>query len=200
MPNTIKRGQSIATIDAALIVITPEDVEGATDIALDTASTVSVEVQTETTDAIQLIVKGKLIAQKGEVVTITGHQITMTDNVFTPELAKIVQGGEIEYDGVTHKFKKYTPPTVDSGEKGQFFTTTIYSPQYDSSGKILAYEKVTYPHCQGQPFGIGAEDNTFFVAEYTINSAPGQGESPYTMEMVESLPEVTGTFDGTESE
>lgn len=83
----------IPTIDVVLLVLETATAE----YALDTASKIGVEPQTETQDAIKLIVKGKLKAQKLETVTITGNKITLTDNVFTPELVKILQGGTITY-------------------------------------------------------------------------------------------------------
>lgn len=89
-----KKVTEIPTIDVVMVVVEPEEGDS---YVLDTASKIAVEPQTETQDAIKLIVKGKLKAQKLEQVTITGNQITLTDNVFTPELVKILQGGTIIY-------------------------------------------------------------------------------------------------------
>ena len=81
----------IPTIDVNLVSIHYKDKE----IGLTTASQISVTVQTETTDAVQLIVKGVLKAQKSKETTVTGNQITLKDNVFSPELVEILQGGTI---------------------------------------------------------------------------------------------------------
>lgn len=83
----------IPTIDVCLVVVRTASAA----YALDTASQIQVEPQIEEEDAVKLVVKGKLKAQKPAVSTITGNQITLTDNVFAPELVKMLQGGTIKY-------------------------------------------------------------------------------------------------------
>lgn len=187
---TIKRGTEIPTIDVNLVTI---KVEGATDeIALDTASKIAVTPQVDTQEATKLVIKGVLKAQKPEQTTITGNEITLTDNVFTPELVKAMQGGTITYDTTDPtKVIKYQPPTVGSGEKGSIFTLNAYSAIYDTSGTITGYEKISYPNCHGNPVAMGSEDNVFRVSEYTIVSAPKKDESPYIIEYVDALPVVS---------
>ena len=97
MANPVK-GHEIPTIDVVLVTV-KEYNEGATEIALDTASKIEVTPQIETKDAIKLIVKGRLISQKPVNNVLTGNAITLTDNVFNPELVKIFQGGTIKYWG-----------------------------------------------------------------------------------------------------
>lgn len=181
MAATKSWAEGIPTIDVAMVVLRTATVE----IALDTSDSVAVDPQIEETDPVQLIIKGKLISQKPATSTITGHQITLTDNVFTPEIAKILQGGSISGEGVS---LTYQPPVLGSDEKGEVFELDCYSAEYDSSGQIVKYEKITYPNCQGMPFAINSEDNTFRVTEYTINSAPKKGEAPYKISYVETLP------------
>lgn len=181
MATTKSWAEGIPTIDVAMVVLRTSTVE----IALDTSNSVAVEPQIEEADPVQLIIKGKLIAQKPATSTITGHQITLTDNVFTPEIAKILQGGTISGEGLT---LTYQPPVSGSDEKGEVFELDCYSAEYDSSGQIVKYEKITYPNCQGTPFAINTEDDTFRVTEYTINSAPKKGEAPYKISYVETLP------------
>ena len=95
MPNT-QRATEIPTIDVEMLVIETSG-DSTVSYALDSASNIGVEPQIETQDAVKLIVKGRLKAQKGEVSTITGNKITIKDNVFIPELVKILQGGTIKY-------------------------------------------------------------------------------------------------------
>lgn len=192
MSKTQKKAVGIPTIDVSLVVVRTGVVDGddtnATEIAVDTANKVGVEPQTETTDAIKLLKLGKLIAQKPATTTITGHQITLTDNVFIPELVKILQGGTIEGSGDS---LTYTPPVAGSTDKGQVFELDCYSAQYDVSGQIVRYEKITYPNCQGTPVAMSSEDDVFRVPEYTINSAPKEGEAPYKISYVKTLPQFT---------
>lgn len=192
MSKTQKKAVGIPTIDVALVVVRTGVVDGddsnATEIAVDTANKIAVEPQTETTDAIKLVKFGRLIAQKPATTTITGHQITMTDNVFIPELVKILQGGTVSGSGES---LTYTPPVAGSTDKGQVFELDCYSAQYDASGQIVKYEKITYPNCQGTPIAMSSEDDVFRVPEYTINSAPKEGEAPYKISYTKTLPQFT---------
>lgn len=188
MAKTQKKAVGIPTIDVSLVVVRTGSGENTTEIAVDTANKVAVEPQTETTDAIKLVKDGRLIAQKPAKTTITGHQITLTDNAFIPELVKILQGGTVNGTGDT---LTYMPPVAGSTYKGQVFELDCYSAQYDASGQIVRYEKITYPNCQGTPVAMSSEDNAFRVPEYTINSAPKTGEAPYKISYVKTLPQFT---------
>lgn len=195
MPNTVYKSKNeIPTIDCELItietVVTPA--QGSTpavtrEFGFTTANQLGVEPQVETTDAVKLMIKGKLKAQKKEESTITGHQLTLTDNVFNPELVKILQGGTITYDE-SGNLTGYTPPVVGSDDKGEVFTLNAYSAQYNAAGQIVNYEKIAYPNCTGVPVAFGAEDGVFRAPEYTINSAPDNGQAPYAITYVEALP------------
>lgn len=185
MPKTKKKAVGIPTIDVSLVVIRTGTEDNGLEIAVDTANKIGVEPQTETTDAVKLVKLGRLLAQKPSETTITGHQITLTDNVFIPELVQIFQGGTIEGEGDTLVYK---PPVAGSAEKGQVFEVDAYSAEYDASGQIVKYEKITYPNCQGTPITINTEDGVFRLPEYVINSAPKTGEAPYTISYVKELP------------
>lgn len=190
MAGKVKKGTEIPTIDVVLVSIKPQGVD-TDEIILDTANKIQVTVATETTEKQTLVVKGRLIAQKPEQTTITGHSIVLTDNVFNPELVKILQGGTIKYDsGEPTKVVGYTPPVVGSTDKGQVFDLNAYSAIYDAAGIIQGYERIKYPNCQGVPIALNSEDGVFRASEYTINSAPTNGQAPYDMDIVKTLPTV----------
>lgn len=196
MANTVKKSKAeIATIDVSLVTI---EVDG-TEFGFDTASSIEVEPQINEEDAITLVVKGILRAQKPAVSTITGNQITLTDNVFNPELVQVLQGGKIKYwtseehttEGDADAgfgISSYTPPVAGSADKGKVFKLNAYSANYDASGQIVQYEKITYPNCQGTPVALSSEDGAFRAPEYTINSAPKSNEAPYVITYVDELP------------
>lgn len=94
--SAIKKVTEVPTIDVNLVLIKVGNVI----YGLDTANKIAVEVQTEDTDAVKLVIKNRLKAQKPESKTVTGNKITLTDNVFSPELALILQGGTIVYASV----------------------------------------------------------------------------------------------------
>nr|DAH41045.1 MAG TPA: hypothetical protein [Caudoviricetes sp.] len=191
---TTKKPHEVATIDCVLVTLSPH-VEGdgdKTEYAIDTASKIQVDIQTETTDAIKLIIKGVLKAQKHRQVTVTGNQLTLTDNVFTPEIVKMLQGGTLDTDVSSGAIKSYTPPVVGSKREDlPVFDVIVYSAIYNAAGIITGYEKITYPNCQGNPISMSSEDNVFRVNEYVIDSAPNTGEAPYKIEYVTELPTVS---------
>lgn len=191
---TTKRTTEIPTIDVNCVTI-QEVGEDTTEYMLDTASQIAVEPQIEEEEAVKLIIKGVLKSQKPDTRTLTGHQITLTDNVFTPELVKMLQGGTITYGADSTTVTGYTPPPAGSVEKGKVFTLNAYSAQYNAAGQIVRYEKISYPNCTGVPVAFGSEDGTFRVNEYTINSAPDTGETPYKITYVDSLPTPTTVTD-----
>ena len=195
------KGHEIPTIDVSMVTIAVT--EGA-EIALQTASKIAVSVQTETEDSVKLVVKGKLIAQKPETTTITGNTVVLTDNVFNPEMVKILQGGTVKYwtsaeqttEGDTDAgfgVSSYTPPVAGSDDKGTPFTLNAYSAIYDAAGLVTGYEKISYPNCQGTPVALNSEDNVCRAPEYTINSAPKTGEAPYKITYVKTLPTVSAS-------
>lgn len=200
MAATYKRGNEIPTIDVALVTMKVSGQEN--EIALDTASTIEVNPTSETEDAVQLIVKGRLIAQKPSNTTVTGNTITLTDNVFNPEMVKILQGGTIKYWSDAKHISEtdtdagfgvasYKPPVAGSTEKGTVFKLHAYSSIYNAAGIITGYEKISYPNCQGTPVFLNTEDGAFRAPEYTINSAPTEDEAPYEITYVDELPTVT---------
>lgn len=185
-----RKGTEIPTIDVVLVTISVDGDDN--ELALDTANKIGVTIATDTQEKVTLIVKGRLISQKPEVVTVTGNTIVLTDNVFNPELVTILQGGTIKYDELeTTKVIGYTPPVVGSKDKGKVFVLRAYSAIYNAAGVLTGYERITYPNCQGVPVSLNSEDGVFRAPEYTINSAPANGEAPYDIDIVESLPTIS---------
>lgn len=189
-----KKGHEIPTID--VVLVTMQATGSPDEIALDTASKIEVNPQTESEDAIKLIVKGRLIAQKPTVTTITGNTITLTDNVLNAEMVKIMQGGTIKYwssgehtaetdTDAGFGISSYTPPVAGSADKGTPFTLNAYSAIYDAAGIITGYERISYPNCQGVPVAFSSEDGVFRAPEYTINSAPKENEAPYKISFLD---------------
>lgn len=188
---TYKPKALIATIDCCLVTVETGSGSTAREMGFDTSDKVTVEPQLETQEAVKLIVKGILRAQKPKKVTITGNQITLRDNLFNPELVKILQGGTIQFLQAGGAVVSYTPPLVGESAEGEKFTLNCYSAQYDEAGDIIRYEKISYPNCHGQPYAFGAEDGVFRASEYIINSAAKKGEAPYTITYVSTLPTLT---------
>lgn len=184
----VKKSQAeIATIDVSLVTIETADEE----FGFDTANAIAVEPQVEEQEAIRLIVKGVLRAQKLAETTLTGNTITLTDNVFNPELVLVLQGGTIVMGSEAGKIESYTPPLAGEKDAGEVFTLNAYSAQYNAAGQIVQYEKISYPNCVGSPIAFSATDGEFRAPEYTISSAANIGEAPYKITYVQALPVLT---------
>lgn len=194
MGKQVKKSKAeVATIDCNLITIETSD---GSEFGFDTANQIQAEPQIEEEDAVKLVVKGILRAQKPKVSTITGHELTINDNVFNPELVLVLQGGEIIYDPDNpDEIVGYNPPVAGSSDKGEVFKLNAYTAQYDASGQIVKYERMSYPNCQGVPVAFSSEDGAFRAPEYTINSAPKAGEPPYSLTYVKSLPILVDEYE-----
>lgn len=181
-----KSRAEIPTIDCELVTIEINNGETTEEFGFDTSNQIEVEPQTEVQEAVKLIIKGRLKAQKKQTITVTGNQITLHDNVFNPDLVIALQGGTATY--ASNKLTGYTPPVAGSVETTREFTLNAYSAQYNAAGQIVNYERISYPHCTGQPIAFSSQDNTFRASEYVIDSAPDTGEAPYTITYVDELP------------
>lgn len=182
-----KSKAEIATIDCSLVTIEIDNNGTTEEFGFETASQIDVATQTEEQDAVKLVIKGKLKAQKKKSVVVTGNQITLHDNVFNPELVIALQGGTATYDNQGN-LTGYTPPVVGAQIEKPVFVTNAYSAQYNAAGQIVNYEKISYPNCTGNPISFNSQDNTFRAPEYVIDSAPNNGEAPYVITYVDSLP------------
>lgn len=189
MPGTNKKPTEIATIDVAMVTITPGGVNADTYL-ITTGSKILVASQIETKDAIKLMVKNRLISQKPAQKKITGTMITLTDNVFLPEIMKIFQGGIITFDAlIVTKIIGYTPPLLgDVTNIGEVFILKAYSAQYDSAGSIVQYECTEYTSCRAEPIALNSEDGVFRVPEYIIISSPLATAPPYAITYIAALP------------
>ena len=183
--NTVKKTTEKATIDCAMVVIKTREAVPVT-YGFKSGTKVGVEANIETQEAVKLIVKGVLIAQKPEKKTLTGHTLTITDSLLIMELLPLCNGGELTKDE-QQNITGYNAPKVGEEVKKTKFDVTTYSAIMEGSD-VVGYEACTYPNCEGQPLGLGGEDDVFRTQELSIVSAPGSGESAMTMKIVTELP------------
>ena len=184
-----KKITKMALIDVEMVEIVAHNMDQDT-FRWQTASNLDAELQITEGEATELIVNGRLVAQKRAKDVVTGTQLVVTDNVFAPEIVKFIQGGEFEVDELGN-FKSYNAPLTGEEVKAEKFDFNIYTAQRDVAGDIVSYIKVAFPNCAGKPVNIKLENGTFFAPEYTIISAPSTGEAPYTITAVEELPVLT---------
>ena len=112
-------------IDCCMIVVTT-DGDTPRCIGVTTASKIGVEKATEDTDAVKLVVKNVLVAQKPAQSTVTGHTITLTDNVTILELLEILEGGTItQYEKIS--YPNCTGNPIGLGSEDNVFRINEYT-------------------------------------------------------------------------
>lgn len=184
-----KKVTKMALIDVEMVEIVAHNLEQDT-YRWKTASNLDAELNITEGEATELIVNGQLIAQKRAKDVVTGSTLTVSDNVFVPEIITFIQGGQFEVDE-NGEFISYQGPIAGDEIKTDKFDFNIYTAQRDVAGDIVSYMKVAFPNCSGKPVNIKLENGAFFAPEYTIISAPSTGDAPYTITAVEELPELT---------
>lgn len=184
-----KKVTKMALIDVEMVEIVAHDLDQNT-FRWQTASNLDAELNITEGEATELIVNGRLIAQKRAKDVLTGATLTVTDNVFAPEIVEFIQGGEFVKDE-NGEFKSYIAPLAGDEIKPVKFDFNVYTAQRDVAGDIVSYIKVSFGNCTGKPVNIKLENGAFFAPEYTIVSAPSAGEAPYIIEAVEELPTLT---------
>lgn len=196
MSDTIVKTTEKATIDCSMVVIKTR--EGTPKVYGFTYGTkASIEANVEMQEAIKLIVKGVLKAQRPEKRILTGHTITLTNSLLAMELLPLFNGGELVKGGSGGtEIVGYNGPATGEEVVKTKFDLTLYSEILEGSS-VVGYEEVIYPNCEGQPFGLNSEDDVFRISDITIVSAPGkdaegQPERAMKMSIVEELPTITG--------
>lgn len=184
-----KKVTKMALIDVEMVEIVAHNMEQDT-FRWQTASNLDAELQITEGEPVELICNGRLIAQKRAKDVVTGTQLTVSDNVFAPEIVKFIQGGEFEVDELGN-FTSYSAPVAGDEIKTDKFDFNVYTAQRDVAGDIVSYVKVAFPNCTGKPVNVKLENGAFFAPEYTIISAPSTGEAPYIIAAVEELPTLT---------
>ena len=183
-----KKVTKMALIDVECVEIVAHNAEQDT-FAWKTASNLSAELNITEGEAVELIVNGALIAQKRAKDVVTGSTLTVTDNIFSPEVTQFIQGGEMIQDEEGN-FVAYSAPIAGEEYKLEKFDFNVYTAQRDIAGDIVSYMKISFPNCVGKPVNISLENGAFFAPEYTVISSPSSGSSPYKIEAVAELPEV----------
>lgn len=128
-----KKITKMALIDVECVEIVAHNLEQDT-YRWKTASNMNAELNITEGEAVELIVNGQLIAQKRAKDVVTGSTLTVTDNVFSPEVVKFIQGGEFIVDE-SGNFLSYNAPITGEDYVLEKFDFNIYTAQRDVAGK-----------------------------------------------------------------
>lgn len=164
-----------------------EIVVGEDTYTFDTADEVTIEEVLDEGEEQTLKIKGRLYANRAADDTVLGNDITCKDNLMSPELLQIMQGGTLNVDD-SGNFVSYAAPATGATDNRVKFTTNIYTAEVSTDGDTGRYLKVTYPDCYGSSVPLTFQDGVYFTNSYTIKSRPAKGSSPYSVEFVDELP------------
>lgn len=181
----VKKSAEKATIDCTMIVLRPQDTQTYETVGTDSDTQIQVEANVETSEAVRLVIKDVLKAQKKARTTLTGHTITITEGMTVLDFLPLLTGATLIKDQTTGEITGYNPPA--SGERVELpvFDMDVYSAVY-SGAELVGYEKITYPNCTGDQIAPpGSQDGTFRSNDITIVSAPGNGVPPYSVAYIE---------------
>jgi len=179
------------------IVITGLLETGAADVTavahgIKTAQKASIEVQYEEGEKSTLRGGDSILCVVEDSDTITGVTMKFTNAKFDADATLIIQGGTLIQDD-TDPDSPITigweaPMTADA--KPNPFKAEIYARNYNSSGIVDGYVKVTVPYCTGKMSSLAYADNEWSTPEFEIkgkeNSALSMG--CYRKEFVAALP------------
>ena len=163
-------------------------------LSFQTSDEIKTEEVVKEGEAKELIIKNQLIAKKETPDLMLGYDLTFKDNVMSPEVMQVVQGGTIEYDSETRAFKKYEPPAIGTKPNLTAFDVIVYSEIVGDDGATGEYAKFTFPNCKGGNVPVNLKDGEYYSNEYKVKSRPAIGQKPYILEIVNILPEGVRAF------
>lgn len=184
----LNEGKALVNIVRAEIVTEETDPKT---FAFDTAEEAKLEPAVSEGEENILRVKNRIVATNRTEDIAYGYEIDLSDNVLIPEILEVVDGGALRYDDVeTDLVVGYDAPVSGQTVSRQLFTINLYTEEKDADGETLKYAKLSFLHCKGKPVGWELKDGEFFVPQFKVSSRPKKGEKPYTLDFVDTLPEV----------
>lgn len=135
-----------------------------------------------------LRVKNTILATNRFEDIVIGYDIEFEDNTFVPEVFALIDGGTLEYDDLnTDKVIAYNAPRVGKVVNRTVFNLSIITEEKDIDGLARSYAKLVLNNCIGKPAEFELEDGQFMVPQFTVASRPRSGESPVSIEFLDSL-------------
>lgn len=133
-----------------------------------------------------LRIKNTLMGRLKYEDILEGYDLECEDGNVIPEILALVDGGTWDPSS-----KKYSAPVIGKDVARKTFDMDIYTSNRDTVGAATSYLKWHFPNCKGKPISISGKDDDFTKNKYKIESRAGDGESPFTVEVAQALPEIT---------
>lgn len=187
MTATVKKMNQLPLSDVCLVRIVTKDAI----YPFKTSDEISSEQVVSEGEEQTLKIKGVIYANREAKNTVLGYDLTLNDNVMCPELLIVTQGGKITYDTDGTTVKKYEAPPVGENTSTEKFELEVYSSVVGTEGDTGQYALVTFPNCTGSSVPLTFKDGEYYSNSYPIKSRPPRGVSPFTIDLVDALPEDT---------
>ena len=187
MPNTatLLEGFNIANVEH--VTLTTKDTSPVT-YHYRTMSSFDAESKVSEGEEKTQRVKNRIMGRLKSEDVLEGYDLDCEDECVIPEILSLVDGGTWDSSA-----KKYSAPVIGTDATRKSFDMDIYTSNRDASGAAASYLKWHFPNCKGQPVSISGKDDDFSKFKYKISSRAAKGQSPFTVEVVEALPEVSDT-------
>jgi len=82
----------------------------------------------------------------------------------------------------------YNAPIAGTAVARKLFTLNLFTEEKDIDGETLKYAKFSFAHNKGTPVKYSIKDGEFFVPEFTAKARPKSGESPLSINYLDTLP------------
>lgn len=157
-----------------------------TDVASEATSTAFISEGQEQ----ELRVKNVIKAQNKTEDIVKGYDTTLISATMVGEILALVDGGTLRTSGEEPDIKivGYDAPVVGSVVNRTPFTAKIYTAIKDVDGEDIGYVCFNYQHCKGTPVNYSLVEGEFFAPELTFKSRPKLGESPVSIDFLDTLP------------
>lgn len=138
----------------------------------------------------ELRVKNTIKAQNNTENILKGYDVTMVNATMIAEILALVDGGTLRYTGTEPDLALagYDAPVVGTAVNRKLFTTKIYAAEKDVDGTDVSYVCFKYLHCKGTPVNYNQVDGEFFAPQLIFKSRPKFGESPVSIDFLDTLP------------
>lgn len=181
MPATLLTGFNIANVERVRIVT--EETQPVTHM-FRTMTSFDAEPYIEEGEEVVQRVKNTIMGRLKTEDLLGGYDLSCEDERLIPEILALIDGGTWDAENET-----YTAPAIGTEVVRKAFTVYFYTSDRGGNGEVRNYLEWKFPHCKGKPVKLSGKDNEFTKPAYDIQSRPGDGENPFTVKVVDALPE-----------
>lgn len=133
----------------------------------------------------------QVLARFEDPDTVVGMNLKFTDARFDAKAAQIIAGGQLIFDQQNpDNIIGWIAPKVYEQANRTPFAAELYVANYNSSGGIDGFVKISFPFCIGYVPTVDYQDGDWGTPEFEIRARenPATGESYFSWQFVDQLP------------